>query len=118
MAARLKIIILDRLPDLGSQAFRVAYWVDVPAARQSFYAIPGAVSAWSGAQAADNAAIAAGEVVEVVETFVKPNGTLAQAQADLQINWQRRQDAMANINRYQRYGTTWDGTTWAAGGVS
>lgn len=118
MAARFRIIVMDRLPDFGSQSFRVAYWVDVPAARQSFYAKPGAVSAWANAQAADNAAIASGAVVEIVENFVKPNGTLAQAQADLQANWQRHQDAVTNVNRYQRYGTTWDGTTWTAGGVS
>lgn len=118
MAARFRIIVLDRLPDLGPQSFRVAYWLDVPAPRQSFYAKPGAVSAWAGAQPADNAAIAAGEVVEVIENFVKPNGTLAQAQADLQAAWQRLQNAITSVNKYTRYGTTWDGATWTAGGVS
>ena len=63
MAAKL-IIILDKNSQSG--LFRCALWADVPASRQSFYANPSAQSIWTGASAGENAAIAAGQVAELV----------------------------------------------------
>lgn len=114
--ARLRIIILDQD---DARTFRYALWADVPAARQPFYARAGAVSAWSGATAADNAALAAGSVVERVDKMVVPTGTtIPQAQAQLQVNWQSFQALITATNLWARYGTTWDGTTWVAQGVA
>lgn len=116
MAARLKIIVLEKLG--GNQAFRVAIWVDVPSARQAFYASAGKVSAWKDAQAGDNTALANGSVAEFLHTYQGDGVNLAQAQAAMQIIWQGYQDKVNNDNPWLRYGTNWDGTTWTAGGVS
>lgn len=116
MAARVKIIILEKLG--GNQAFKVALWVDVPATRQAFYANAGKVSAWKDAQAGDTTALQNGGVAEFVHTYQGDGVTLGQAQAALQAIWQGYQDKVTSDNPWLRYGTTWDGTSWAVGGVS
>ena len=110
------VIILE---ELDTRSYRYALWADVPVARQAFYARPGAVSAWTGASAAENAALAAGAVTEHVDHFVVPEGTpIAQVRALLQTQWQGFQGRITADNPWVRYGTFWDGTTWTAGGVS
>lgn len=118
MAARLKIILLDRRY-AGTQSFNVAFWCDVPAARQAFYADANKTSAWKDATAEDIAALRSGAVVEIVEPFLSERGvTLAQAQTTLQATWTAHQDRVTAHNPWQRYGTTFDGTSWQAAGVS
>jgi len=112
-----RIIILDKLPE--ANRYRYALWADVPPARQAFYAAPERASAWIGASAGDNAALAAGQVVERVDIIsVAAGSTLAGIQAELQATWQKFQDEINNQNPWIRYGTTWDGSTWAVGGVA
>ena len=112
-----RIIVLERTRD-ERPVFAVAFWADVPVARQSFYARVGAVSKWIGATAADNTAIATGQAVELVETISMPPGaTTPQIQAALQDRWSAFQSEVTNENKWTRYGTTWDGTAWIAGGA-
>jgi len=110
---RLRVIILER--DSDSNTFRYVLWADVPAARQSFYAMPaGTVSAWSGALPADNAAIVNGSVTELVGTQRVPaSSTLPQIEAFLETIWTSFQAQINNSNPWQRFGSTWDGTTWS-----
>jgi hypothetical protein len=108
------IIILDQTGMPSDLNYRVAYWLDVPAARQVFYADPAATSAFVGIGADDLAAIRAGQILEVVETIPRLAGTalatVKQAARDrlpaLQLEFNRD-------NRFNRYGTRWTpGVGW------
>ena len=111
-----RVIILDQL---DTRTYRYALWADVPPPRQPFYAKPGAVSVWTGASAAENAALASGAIVEHVDQFNVPAGTpIADVRALLQTQWQGFQDRITADNPWVRYGTFWDGVTWTPGGVS
>ena len=119
---RLNLIILDRPEPDNPNVYRYVLWADVPAARQPFYAVlagPTFASAWKDAIAADNTALQNGSVVEKVDTIQVPShATLGQIRVFLQDKWAEYQAAITASNPWQRYGTTWDGTTWTAGGVS
>ena len=110
---RLKIIILETEPGRISYAF----WADVPAARQRFYADAAKVSVWKDALAADNLALQNGSVVEISSSYQIEEGASAarirSVLLDLHGKYQARIDAR---NPWARYGTTYD-TTWTAGGV-
>ena len=111
-----QIIILDHL---GPGRFRFALWAAVPAGRQVFYAQAGKVSAWTGASLVENQALALGQVAEFVDTTAFTPGTsLAQVQTGLQQQWQDFQAEISAANRWVRYGSFWDGTTWTAGGAT
>lgn len=109
------IIILEK----NDSGYRVAFWADVPATRQSFYANPIKRSLWGGASTEENAAIAAGTVTESAEQINVPAGaTIPQMQAFLESRWTAFQSYITSYNPWLRYGTFWNGTTWTAGGVS
>jgi hypothetical protein len=109
---RLRIIVLDQ-PGGNTLSYNVAFWADVPAARQSYYANAAAVSAWKDALPADTTALQNGSVVEQVMPHQLPPGTtLAQIEAYLQTQWQNYQTQITNFNPWIHYGSTWDGTSW------
>jgi hypothetical protein len=119
MAARLRVIILDRTSPADGARIRAALWADVPAGRQAYYADSGAVSAWRDAQAGDNTAIASGAMVERVVTLqLAPGESLATVRGAAQAAWTDWQNQVTTDNPWARYGSTWDGTTWAAGGAT
>ncbi len=110
-----KIIILERVNIPSDQDFRVAFWLDVPAARQPFHANPAAVSAVKDATQAEVDAIKAGAVVE--ETHVVParsNATQAALLAALVTRYNARQAEFTARNPWARYGSFWDGSAWTA----
>lgn len=112
-----RIIVLDKL---GPGSFKILYWLNIQAARQPFYAKPGAISIWPGASTPENAAIASGAIRERVETF-SAEGTpgLAVVQAALEAQWTTFQAEQDATNPYLRYGSFFDdGTGWTLGGVS
>lgn len=112
MAARFKIIILEKSTQ-EPQRYRAAMWADVPAARQSHYANPDAVSQWTGALQGDIDALKSGAVAEKIFDERLPDGaTNAQIQSFLQQRWLDFQGEVNNRNPWVRYGSTWDGTTW------
>jgi hypothetical protein len=107
-----QIVILER-NDGAPISFRVAYWLTVVAGRQAYYAKPGLVSQWKDASAPENAAIAAGQVYEVVELHeVAPGANLAAIQAELQAIYTAKQAAFTASNVPNKYGSSFDGTTW------
>ena len=111
-----RIIILD---NFEGTKYHVALWADVPATRQSFYASSGVVSAWTGAAAADNTAIASGAVAErVIQYDAGQAESLATIRVNLQATWTAYQAYVTAWNPWARFGTFWDGTTWTAGGVA
>ena len=121
MAARFRIIVLEQSSHgsgLGRD-WRLLLWADVPSARQQFYATPGAVSEWKDALTTDNAQLASGAVAERLVTLQqKSTGTIADLQAIAQAMWTAWQAEVTARNPWNRYGTTWDGTSWVLGGVS
>jgi hypothetical protein len=121
MAARFRVIVLERVEP---RTFRYALWADVPLAHQPFYADPALGSAWKGAIAADLTAIRNGEVTERVDVFraqVAEGATnaavLAAAQTQLEALWTAFQNEITTRATWNRYGSTWNGTTWTNGGV-
>jgi hypothetical protein len=108
-----RVIILD----MQGGRVRYALWATVPAGREAFHARAGAVSQWTGASAEENAAIAAGQVVEFVDVLGS-NGTNAQIRAALEARWTDYQAEITARNPWNRYGSFWDGTSWTAAGVS
>jgi hypothetical protein len=109
------IIILENT----GNTYRYALWAAVPSARQAMYAVVGRVSAWKNASTAENAAIAAGQVVERVGEFVVDAGvTLATVRSQL-VQLQADYQAEINLtNPWNRYGTFFDGTTWTSAGLA
>lgn len=117
MAARLKIIILNR--DTDTNGFQYVLWADVPVARQPFYADPAKQSAWKDALPADNTALQNGTVAERTGySSFPPGGNMAQAQADMQQKWSAYQSDVGGFNPWRYYGSTWDGTTWVVTNIS
>jgi hypothetical protein len=109
---RLRVIILDKSLD-DPDTFNLIFWVDVPAARQQFYADANKVSAWRNATTPDNDALKSGAVVEKSGTTRHVKGTnMAQVQIDIQTQWQAYQDYVNASNPWQRQDSTWDGTSW------
>jgi hypothetical protein len=107
------IIQLERTGMPSDQNFRVAFWLDVPAARQSYYADASLTSAFKGITAPELAAIRSGEVIEVVEVLPKlASGTVGEWRADAVVRFNQLQTELNNRNPWARYGTRWDGTTW------
>ena len=112
--ARLKIIILETEPGKINYAF----WADVPAARQRFYADASKVSVWKDALAADNTALQNGSVTERVHYLdIEAEATDADRRVALRRDWQAFQTWVNDYNPWGKYGTTYD-TAWTAGGVA
>ena len=91
---------------------RYALWLTtlIPVAR------PGVVSLWTGASAAENAAIAAGTTIEVVRGRDFPSTlTKAQIQGFLQAEFSAQQQYLqGQVQPGQFYGVFFDGTGWSA----
>lgn len=117
-----QIIILDRIGYPSDDAFRVAFWLDVPVARRPFYANDAFVSAVLGSEAPDVTELASlrnGAVQEVVEDIFLPAGvTLAQIRTRLIARRTALQAELTARNLWSRYGTFYDGTTWTSRGVA
>lgn len=114
MMAR-KIIILDRVNLPSDQDYRVAFWLDVPAARHLFYADPAAVSNVKDATPAELTALRAGEVVEEIHTVpARANTTQAPLLASLVTRYNARQAEFTARNPWARYGSFWDGSAWTS----
>lgn len=113
-----RVIVLEKLTG-PRPAFRMAFWADVPLARQIFYANPAAISAYKDATTAEVALIKTGAVVERVEVVsADPPRTAAQMQAIAEGRWTAFQAEIEADNPWSRYGSSWDGTAWITGGVA
>lgn len=116
-----RAIVLEQQIDDGDARpiFRVVLWADVPVARRPFYAQADATSAYRNATQAEIDAIRTGAVVERQMTVsADPPQTAAQLRALIQDAWTAFQAEITARNPWSRYGTSWDGTTWTAGGVN
>jgi len=115
---RLRVIILTQDPNTPT-TYNVAFWADVPSARQPFYANTSATSAWAGATATDIQNLQNGSVVEAVAVHgLDPGTPIAQFLTYLQQQWTVYQQHINNFNPWQHYGSNWDGTTWITNTVA
>ena len=113
--AGLRIIVLDH----DDRNFNYLVWAAVPTARQPFYADANKVSAWKGALAADNADLQMGRITETAHSISMPEGAkYEQVLAEMVSVANLFQTKITDFNPWDRYGTTWDGTSWTAGGVA
>ena len=116
--ARQIIILENQIPGRGSTdpiSYRYAFWLSVPASRQSFFANASASSSVKDATAGELTAIQSGAIKELLGVFQSPPGTtIAQIEASLAAQFATAQTALnsAAQNPWDHYGTTWDGSTW------
>lgn len=124
--ARRIIILEDLRPGSadGASVYRYALWLDVPLARQTFYANGSATSAvnkgLNAASAAELSAIQSGAILEIVEQIDVRGLTLAQIQSALVSRFNTVQAFVngAGANSWDHYGTVWDGTVWTLNTVA
>lgn len=108
-----KIIVLDQTPAGNDIVFGVAYWLDVPAARQALLANPGTRSRVSDITPGELTALQNGSIVEQGDTIqFAANTSLGAMETELQSQFATRQAALNADKTKQRYGSAWDGTTW------
>jgi hypothetical protein len=115
-----RIIVLTRDEEHGDARLRVVYWIPTVAGREAFYARTND-SEWKDATTAENDAIKAGQVIEVVESESRqpPAPPIATIQTYLEGRWATLKAQYDARNPWTRYGSFWDDTeTWTPGGVS
>lgn len=113
-----RFIILERPK---TTTVRVAFWADVPVARQPFYANAAKTSVYKDATQVEIDALRSGTVVEMVDTINYPAGqTNAQVVQSLKDRWTAYQAEINGLNDWAFYGTYWpgDGSAVVAGGVA
>jgi hypothetical protein len=117
MAARFKIILLDRLTP-GTTTLRFVMWADVPASRWNFHTDATKTSAWRNAMPDDLAALRNGSVLERVDTLAMDGAvTNTQVRTSIQARWTAFQATVTADTTHSVYGSTWDGTTWVPAGA-
>lgn len=121
MAITKRIIILEHLSSAPIM-FRYAMWVDVPVARQPFYAAQqtGQVSAWKDAAPGDNTALQNGSVTETVRSVTFPAGTtIGQIETALAAEWTVWNATIQAANPWDRYGSVMDASSvWTLSGAA
>ena len=109
-----KIIVLEK--EQRSQ-FRVAFWLDVPAARQPFYASNTKTSQYRDATTPEIDAIKGGQIYEYVDSVETRNQNQNQLRVTLEEMHANLQAELNARDTWVRYGTNWDGTVWTNTGV-
>lgn len=111
-----QIIILDH-PD--ANRYKVAFWLPVPVARQSFYANANKDSAFANISTQELADLRAGLFIEQIDEFnFEAAATLAQTKTFLINEYNARLATAFALNQWNRYGSFFDGVSWTAGGVA
>jgi hypothetical protein len=115
-----KIIVLETgNPWQGQLSVTYALWATVPANLQVKYVqTTDWKSAYSSATTAEIDAIRAGSVTEKVGNTNVPLGTGVPVIKGILLDaFNTFQDSVTNDNRYQYYGTFYEGTVWTTGGL-
>jgi hypothetical protein len=109
------ITLLDQYGMPSDLNYRVAFWLDVPAPRQPYYANPAATSVVKDISPADLAELRAGLIVEKVEIIQSlASATLADVKQAARAKMVDLQRDFNRDNTFNRYGTKW---TQASGWV-
>lgn len=113
-----QVIVLEKLNDSGT-SFKYVLWAAVPLARRPFYTNASFVSEYKGATLQELSDLQNGIVAERVGTVqIKESLGIPQIKTLLTNAWQSFQDELNSKNQWSHYGTSWDGTSWTAGGVA
>lgn len=108
-----KIIVLQRTRFSPQIEYRVAFWLDTPSGRESLLANASLNSQVKTVTGPELSALRAGTVREFVTTVPVVQGSgLAQIQSDLQAMHVALQAAWTADATFDRYNSSWDGTTW------
>ena len=114
-----KIIILEKDPNPAEVKFQYLFWLDVPTERQAFYANSELTSSYQNVSSFELDDLRAGKVVEVIGDMVFPkNATFAEIKNNLIVKFNQEQIKVNEFNKWNYYGTNWDGVTWTVAGVS
>jgi len=107
-----QIICMGMTSDGIEQQFSVLFWFSIATGVKPQ---PNG-SAWSGASASENAAIEAGTVLEVAESYTFPTGiTVAAIKTYLQQEWTNRNTQIAGAGPATDQGVFFDSATgWSA----
>lgn len=108
-----KFIIQEGLNRFGRLSYIL--WVPVPAALQSTYFRPGAVSLWPFAQTIENQAIANGEITEIRRAMRTIDLTAAEIETALEERWTRARDNLLAQVAWPYTNKFWTGVTWVQG---
>ena len=115
-----KIIVVETgTPWPGQLSITCALWATVPANLQVKYT-QGTdwKSVYAGATTAEIATIQAGSISERVFSTNVPTGTTVPVIKGILIDaFNIFQNSVTNDNRYQYYGTFYEGTVWTNGGL-
>lgn len=108
-----KIIITTRQDAANYFEVNYLFWLDVPSARQTFYASAIKTTSAPNATAGETTALQSGAVTELAgKTSFASGTTPAQVAATLVTKFNAAQTALNALNDYSYYGSSWDGTTW------
>lgn len=112
-----QIILLEKAEN-SDRGFRVVLWAITPVARRPYWAfIAPAASAYKLASAQENTDIVNGVVAESLLTIIGDlDSTVPQFQTRAEVAWADWNARVQAFNPWRRYGTTWDGSTWAPAG--
>ena len=113
-----KIIILEKTPTQNYFTVNYLFWLDVPVNQQTLRANQSLTSSFPSATAEELQNIKDGKVVEQSgSTSFNIDASNQVIAGDLQIKYANAQSALTNSNKYNYYGTYWDGSTWTIQGV-
>jgi hypothetical protein len=118
MSASSKWVVLERTDWPSDLNYTVAFYANVPAARQTFFANPLATSQWKTIPAGDLTQLQSGAIVEMTDRISFPAGTpTATIVADLDGRQTDFQSLITARNLWDRYGTrrNADGTLTSTG---
>lgn len=111
--ARQVIVLQATFPTGGIRYVTAAFWNTPLTTRQPYYARPGFTSQVKDATAGETTNLVNGAAIETVETFQFPStDTLATIQTQLATRYGELQTLLGQDDRFQRAGSSWDGTTW------
>jgi hypothetical protein len=112
-----KIIVLERIGEPSDESYNYVLWASVPAGREPAYANAAKTSAYKDATAAELTALETGTVVERTGTIQYQSGGGANIKQDLQRLFNDFQQEITKANPHDRYGTSYDGSTWTNAGT-
>lgn len=117
-----KIIILDKIDDNNNKpTFRYIMWADVPRTRWLSFANSGATTLYTSATLFEKNALKSGMIVELANSFTIPintNFTGMRGELINAFNQFQSEVSGGSKNIWERYGTCWDGNSWANSGVN
>lgn len=113
-----QIIVQEKNSITNYVEYKVVFWLTVPTAKQSYFANPNATSTVKDATTPEITALQNGSVVEEPKTVSYIANTNVNAiAADLVAKYNTEQTTFNLIDKYQYYGSYYDGSAWTVKGA-